>query len=120
MELKGYCWKEKNLFKRMAESRKWRRLRKVWTCGKQCKDGYQYGNLYAKLGTKEGEDGICKLPKVREKWKTGNFDHIRCVGDDDDRVLVKDEEFINKWEMYLYDLSTTKCAGRETDDVEPN
>lgn len=66
------------------------------------------------------EDGICKLPKVREKWKTGNFDHIRCVEDDDDRVLVKDEEFINKWEMYLFDLSTTKCAGGENDDVEPN
>lgn len=23
-------------------------------------------------------------------------------------------------EMYLYDLSTTKCAGGENDDVEPN
>eukprot|EP00262_Sarcandra_glabra_P012088 TRINITY_DN3039_c0_g2_i3.p1 TRINITY_DN3039_c0_g2~~TRINITY_DN3039_c0_g2_i3.p1 ORF type:complete len:402 (+),score=55.32 TRINITY_DN3039_c0_g2_i3:275-1480(+) len=50
-----------------------------------------YDNLYTRLGTKEGEKEIYKLAKIREK-KTRDLDQVRCIRDEDQRVLVKEDE----------------------------
>lgn len=50
-----------------------------------------YDGLYGRLGMREGEKVIYKLAKVRE-WCTGDLDRIRCIEDENERVLVKDKE----------------------------
>ena len=50
-----------------------------------------YDDLYDKLGTKDGEKDVYKLAKLRER-KTRDFNHIKCIKNEDSRVLVKEEE----------------------------
>ena len=47
-----------------------------------------FDDLYRKLGTREGEKDIYKLAKQRDK-KSKDLNHIRCIKDEDQRVLVK-------------------------------
>ena len=48
-----------------------------------------YDELYDKLGTKEGEKDAYKLAKFRER-KTRDFNHIKCIKNEDTRVLVQE------------------------------
>ena len=50
--------------------------------------GKAYDELYEKLGTKEGEMGVYKLAKIRER-KTRDLNQVKCIKDEADRVLVK-------------------------------
>ena len=50
-----------------------------------------YDNFYNKLDMKDGEKDIYKLAKLRER-KTKDFNYIKCVKSEDERVLIKDEE----------------------------
>ena len=50
-----------------------------------------YDNLYNKLDTKESEKDIYKLAKLRKR-KIKDFNYIKCVKGEDERVLIKDEE----------------------------
>ena len=50
-----------------------------------------YDDLYHKLGTKEVEMGIYKLARIRDR-KCRDLDHVRCIKNEDQRVLVKDED----------------------------
>ena len=50
-----------------------------------------YVDLYDKLGTKDGEKDVYKLAKLRER-KTRDFTHIKCIKNEDLRVLVQVEE----------------------------
>ena len=50
-----------------------------------------YDNLYNKLDMKEDEKDIYKLEKLRER-KTKDFNYIKCVKGEDERVIIKDEE----------------------------
>ena len=59
-----------------------------------------YDDMYDRLGTKERENDICKITKVREQ-KTRDLSHIKCVKDEDDRVLIQDKAILNKWNVYF-------------------
>ena len=50
-----------------------------------------YDDLYDKLGTKDGENDVYKLAKLRER-KTRDFNHIKCIKNEDSRVLVQEED----------------------------
>ena len=62
--------------------------------------GKAYDELYEKLGTKEGEMGVYKLAKIRER-KTRDLNQVKCIKDEVDRVLVKDEEIKKRWRDYF-------------------
>ena len=62
-----------------------------------------YDNLYNKLDTKEGKNDIYKLAKLRER-KTKDFNYIKCVKGEDERVLIKDEEIKERWKSYFEKL----------------
>ena len=62
-----------------------------------------FDDLYRKLGTREGEKDIYKLAKQRDK-KSKDLDHIRCIKDEDQRVLVKDHEIKGRWRTYFEKL----------------
>ena len=49
-----------------------------------------YDDLYNKLGTMYGENDIYKLAKLRER-KTRYFNHIKCIKNEDSRMLVQEE-----------------------------
>jgi hypothetical protein len=56
--------------------------------------GQAYTELYRKLDTKYGENNVHKMTKLREK-KTRDFNQIKCILDETDRLLVKDDEIKN-------------------------
>jgi hypothetical protein len=58
--------------------------------------GHAYAELYRKLDTKESENDVYKMTKLRER-KTRDFNQVKCIKDEADRLLVKDDEIKNKW-----------------------
>jgi hypothetical protein len=55
-----------------------------------------YTELYHKLDTKESENDVYNMAKLRER-KTRDSNQVKCIKDEADRLLVKDEEIKNRW-----------------------
>lgn len=62
--------------------------------------GKAYDKLHQKLGTKEGEMEVYKMAKIRER-KTRDLNQVKCIKDEADRVLVKDEKIKKCWRDYF-------------------
>ena len=62
--------------------------------------GKAYDDLYQRLGTKEGEKDIYRMARIRER-KTRDINQIKCIKDGTDRLLVKDEEIMDRWREYF-------------------
>jgi hypothetical protein len=54
-----------------------------------------YDGLYQRLGTKEGEKGIYRMAKSRER-KMRDIIQIKCIKDETERLLTKDEDIKNR------------------------
>jgi hypothetical protein len=52
--------------------------------------GQAYAELYQKLDTKEGENDVYKMAKLRER-KTRDFNQVKFIKDEPHRLLVKDD-----------------------------
>ena len=48
-----------------------------------------YERLHQRLNSKEGENEVFKLARARER-RTRDLGSVRCIKDEDGRVLVKD------------------------------
>jgi hypothetical protein len=57
--------------------------------------GQTHTELYRKLDTKDGENDVYKMIKFRER-KTRDFNQVKCIKDETNRLLVKDEEIKNR------------------------
>jgi hypothetical protein len=57
--------------------------------------GQMYDRLYQRLGTKEGEKGIYRMAKSRER-NTRDIIQIKCIKDEIERLLTKDEDIKNR------------------------
>jgi hypothetical protein len=57
--------------------------------------GQAYTELYQKLDTKEDENDVYKMTKLRER-KTRDFNQVKCIKDEADRLLVKHDEIKNR------------------------
>jgi hypothetical protein len=55
-----------------------------------------YAELYKKLDMKEGENDIFKMAKLQER-KIRDFNQVKCIKDEVDRLLMKDDEIKNRW-----------------------
>ena len=62
-----------------------------------------FEELYRRLDTKEGEKELFKLAKARDR-RTNDLNQIKCIKDEDEKVLVKDEEIKEHWKSYFYKL----------------
>ena len=69
-----------------------------------------YDDLYQRLGTKEGEKDIYKMAMIRER-KTRDINQIKCIKDGTDRLLVKDEEIMDRWREYFDKLFNGESGG---------
>ena len=53
-----------------------------------------------KLDTKKVEKDIYKIARIRER-KTKDLCTVRCVKDEDQKVLFRDEEIKERWREYF-------------------
>ena len=63
----------------------------------------RFGNKYNK-GTREGENDIFKLAKIRER-KSGNLDYVKCIKSDGQKVLAKENDIKERWREYFNKIS---------------
>ena len=62
--------------------------------------GRAYEDLYQHLSTKEGENNIYRMTRVREK-KTRDFNQVKCIKDERGHLLVKENEIRHRWQEYF-------------------
>jgi hypothetical protein len=81
-----------------------------------------YTELYQKLDTKESENDVYKMAKLRER-KTRDFNQVKCIKDEANRLLVKDEEIKNRWREYfdnLFNDESEKTVIELDDSIDTN
>ena len=62
-----------------------------------------YERLYQKLETKKGEKDAFKLSTVRER-RTKDLGNVRCIKDEDGKVLLEEAVIKERWHTYFYKL----------------
>ena len=62
--------------------------------------GRAYEYLYQHLSTKEGEKDIYRMARVRER-KTRDFNQVKCIKDERETLLVKEDEIRHRWQEYF-------------------
>ena len=63
--------------------------------------------LYQRLNSKEGENEVFKLARVRER-RTRDLSRVRCIKDEDGKILVEDTKVHERWQSYFYKLFNGK------------
>jgi len=74
-----------------------------------------YKEVYEKLDTKEIENDIYRIARIRER-KTRDLCIVRCVKDEDQKVLVRDEEIKKRWREY-FDKLFNDSSTQDLDDL---
>ena len=100
---KRYCYKNWQKTKNIEDLEKYKNAKKEAKKAVSDAKFKAYDDLYHKLGTKEGEMGVYKLARIRDR-KCRDLDHVRCIKSEDQRVLVKDEEIKERWRSYFQKL----------------
>ncbi|KAM1632312.1 hypothetical protein ACFX2K_020220 [Malus domestica] len=59
--------------------------------------------MYKRLDTKKGELDIYKLARAREK-KTRDLNQVRCIKDEDGKVLATENAVKDRWKGYFHNL----------------
>jgi hypothetical protein len=59
-----------------------------------------YNGLYQRLDTKEGEKDIYRMAKSKER-KMRDIIQVKCIKDETERLLTKDEDIKNRWREYF-------------------
>jgi hypothetical protein len=62
--------------------------------------GQAYEEMYRKLDTKEGENDVYKMAKIRER-KIREFNQVKYINDETNKILVNDDDIKNKLIEYF-------------------
>ena len=74
--------------------------------------GRAYENFYQHLSTKEGEKDIYRMTRVHER-KTRGFNQVKCIKDEREYLLAKEDEIRHRWQEYFDKLFN----GENTDTI---
>jgi hypothetical protein len=67
-----------------------------------------YDELYQRLSTKEWENDIYRMAKSRDR-KTRDIVQVKCIKDETEQLLIKDEDIKNRWREYFDELFNEGC-----------
>jgi hypothetical protein len=62
--------------------------------------GWAYEGLYQCLNTKEGEKNIYRMARARDR-KTRDLSQVKCIKDEREQLLVKEDEIRHRWQEYF-------------------
>ena len=62
--------------------------------------GRAYEDLYQCLIIKKGEKDIYKMARARDR-KTGDFNQVKCINDEMEQLLVKEDGIRHRWQVYF-------------------
>ena len=62
--------------------------------------GRAYEDLYQRLSTKEGEKDIYRMVRDCDR-KTRDFNQVKCIKDEREQLLVKEDKIIHRWQEYF-------------------
>jgi hypothetical protein len=94
------CFRHMHL-DRSADNVEWYKVAKKTIKQTVCEaKGQMYDGLNQRLGTKEEEKDIYRMVKRRER-KTRDIIQVKCIKDETERLLTKDEDIKNRWREYF-------------------
>jgi hypothetical protein len=91
---------KKECFRRMHNVERYKVAKKTVKRAVSEVRGQMYDGLYQQLGMKEGENDIYRMVKSRER-KTRDIIQVKCINDEIERLLTKDEDIKNRWREYF-------------------
>ncbi|KAG2593613.1 hypothetical protein PVAP13_5NG012530 [Panicum virgatum] len=97
---KKQCFKCLHLDKSAVNIEDYKLAKRVAKRAVSVAKGKAYDDLYQRLDTKEGEKDIYRMVRIRER-KTRDINQIKCIKDETDRLLVKDEKIMDRWREYF-------------------
>ena len=62
--------------------------------------GWAFEDLYLCLSTKKGDKDIYRMAKARDK-KTRGFNQVKCINDEREQLLVKENEIRHRCQEYF-------------------
>ena len=80
--------------------------------------GRAYGDLYARLETKEGEKKLYRLARQRDRAGK-DVQHVRVIKDENGNVKVNSEAVLKRWKEYFEKLMNKENnRNPRTDEAE--
>jgi len=119
-EVKGKVKAKQEKFKALVESRteeeaefnkvQYRNAKKEAKRAVAVAENNVYERLFHRLNAKGGENDVFKLVRARER-RSRDLSGIRCIKDEEGRVLVEDAKVQERWQGYFCKLFNGKDLG---------